>query len=295
MTRTLRRVAFPFRLLLLSSPIVWALSAPAGCTGEVQGEIPNEEVIDPDVGDTPVEDGVDAGAGASAGAAAPLPTRDEWEPGPLPTCEDVDQRLVDDLGIIIKPGTLAFGGLAPTNIGCEGRIKVYRMFVAPFRYAGYRRRLDSTTTPVTMHLYRSDDSRAGWCSGYVPNARAIQIRDLARCLRDVTDVEDRHFRSTAMFLIHESGHVISGRNDGLKAMFRDADLVARDPQCYDDGFLKTYYYRSGVNRVSESFAEAVALFIGRSKVGAHATIRDFETECPHTYEWIRANVFDWSP
>jgi hypothetical protein len=43
--------------------------------------------------------------------------------------------------------------------------------------------------------------------------------------------------------------------------------------------------------VSESFAESLALFIGRRKVGSLGTINDFRTECPNTYEWTRANVF----
>jgi len=212
-------------------------------------------------------------------------------PAELPTCADVDDRLLADFGLIIQPGTLPFDGLAPADLGCEGRIEVYRMFVAPFAYAGYGSRL-RRDVPVTLHLYRSDSPRSGWCSGYVPNARAIQIRDLQECLRNVTDVDDRYFRSTAMFLIHESGHVIADRNAGLKDAFRESGVRALDPQCYDDGFLKTYSLRSGVNAVSESFAEAVALFVWNKKRGVHASILDFEAECPHTREWIRTAVFE---
>lgn len=96
-----------------------------------------------------------------------------------------------------------------------------------------------------------------------------------------------------MFLIHETGHVIANRNSGLKASFRDADLVNLDSACYDRGFLKTYALRSGVRPVSESFAESVALFIGRRKRGRLGTIADFEAECPNTYAWVRTNVFEW--
>ena len=210
---------------------------------------------------------------------------------PLPTCDDVDARLRADFGIVIQPGTLRFGGLPSADIGCEDRIKVYRMFVAPFAFEGYRLRLDPDR-PVTMHLYRSADPRAGFCSGYVPSANAIQIRDLRQCLRSVTDAEDRRFRSVAMFLIHEMGHVIANRNDGIKAQFRDAELPAADPDCYDRGFLKTYYYRSGVNPVSESFAESLALFVWNRKSGAHATIEDFAAECPSTHDFARTHVFE---
>jgi hypothetical protein len=274
--------------------------------GDIHGLPPHGEEIDPDEpmvdGGAPdptpcaVDSSCDSPGAVARFEAVRLPRVPDpgIEPHPLPTCADVDDRLRDDFGFVLQPGTLSFGGLAPTDIGCEDRIKLYRMFVAPFEHDGYRHRLDPERL-ITFHLYRSDDPRSGSCSGSVPSARAIQIRDLAMCLRNVTDVEDRRFRSTAMFLIHESGHVLANRNDGIKAEFRAAGLPELDPDCYDGGFLKTYYYRSGVNPVSESFAEAIALYIGRRKVGRHATIEDFETECPNTHAWIRTAVFDYRP
>lgn len=221
----------------------------------------------------------------------PPPAEEPPPAAPLPTCADVDARLLSDFGLVIRPGTLSFGGLAPTDLGCAGRIKVYRMFVAPFAHAGYRRRLDPTR-PITLHLYRSSDPQPGRCSGYVPNANAIQIRDLRECLRSVGSEDDRNFRRIAMFLIHESGHVLANRNSGMRARFREAGLDELDPRCYDRGFLITYSLRSGVRPASESLAEAMALFIGRRKVGTLGTIDDFESQCPHTYEWVRRNVFE---
>lgn len=230
----------------------------------------------------------DAGAPADAGTApdAGVLTADF---GPTPTCENVDARLRHDFGIIIQPGTLSFGGLASENIGCADRIKVYQMFLRPFRYARYQQRMDPTRT-FTMHLYRSASPSIGSCSGYVPSGRAMQIRDLRQCLRVVSGPDDPDFIRIAMFLIHESGHIITSLRPSLKTAFSEARLVERDASCYDRGFLKTYSLRT-TNPVSESFAEATALFIGRRKVGIHGTIRDFDEECPHTFAWIRDTVF----
>ncbi len=241
-----------------------------------------DAVIDASALDAGPTDAATAGADASIDAGpAPLPR---------PTCGDVNQRLRDDFGIIIRPGTtLAFEGLATEDIGCADRIKVYEMFMRPFAYQRYPVRLNPSD-PFTMYLYRTASPASGSCSAYVRNAHTMQIRDLSQCLRVVSGTTDRDFIRIAMFLIHESGHIITSRNYSLRTAFQNANLPARDPRCYDRGFLKTYSLRT-TNPVSESFAEATALFIGRRKVGPLGTITDFATECPNTFAWIQTTVF----
>lgn len=207
---------------------------------------------------------------------------------PLPTCANVNQRLRDDFGIVIRPGTLAFEGLATEDIACADRIKVYQMFMLPFAYQRYPVRLNPADA-FTMHLYRTSSPTVGSCSAYVPSSQAMQIRDLRSCLASVSGTTDADFIRIAMFLIHESGHIITARTPLLRTAFSTANLSARDPSCYDRGFLKTYSLRS-TNPVSESFAEGVALFIGNRKRGSLGTITNFRTECPNTYAWIHTNV-----
>lgn len=210
-----------------------------------------------------------------------------------PTCANVDQRLRDDFGIIIRPGTLPFEGLPGQDLGCADRIKVYQMFVRPFSYQRYEKLMNPSLT-FTMHLYYYAKASAGSCSAYVPNARAIQIRNLKQCLAHVSGTSDPDFNRIAMFLIHESGHILRARNYSVGVDFQKAGLPAKDPSCYDRGFIKTYSLRS-TNPISESLAEAMGLFIVNRKSGTMGTINNFQKECPNTYEWIRANIFNDSP
>ena len=131
-------------------------------------------------------------------------------PRPAPTCGTVDARLRDDFGIVIRPGTLAFEGLASEDIGCADRLEVYQMFTLPFAYERYPQRLNPSDA-FTMHLYRGTRPTVGSCSAYVPSAQAMQIRDLRQCLASVTSRTDPDFMRVAMFLIHESGHIITAR------------------------------------------------------------------------------------
>jgi hypothetical protein len=205
----------------------------------------------------------------------------------LPTCANIDARLRADFGIIIAPGTLPWGGLPSENIGCADRIKVYQMFIRPFGYDRYARLMDTSLT-FTLQLYHNGDPG---CSGYTPNTRTIQIRNLRSCLSYVSGPSDPDFNRIAMFLIHESGHVLRQRNTALGRSFQDASLTTRDRSCYDRGFIITYSLRS-TTWYSESISEAMGLFIVNSKRGSLGTITDFRRQCPNTYEWVRAHVFN---
>src|SRR4051812_1622385 len=217
------------------------------CSGEIAAS--------PDGGgdDTGVDD-----AGVIGDDAGPVATDAGVAPKPVPTCANVDQRLHDDYGIVIHPGTLAFEGLPPESITCGQKVLVYQMFMRAFQWQGYAQHLDPSD-PFTMHLYRTATPHAGSCSAYTPSAHAIQIRDLHACLSVVTGTTDPDFARIATFLNHESGHVIADRHPSLKTDFASANLAHLDPSCYDQGFIKTYSLRT-TNPTSESFAESLALF-----------------------------------
>jgi hypothetical protein len=253
--------------------LVIAVLGLAGCTGEVEVDSVGPSCEGADcAGEMP-----DAGGMPDAGMLQ------------TPTCSDVDARLRSDFGIVIKPGTIAFEGLPSEDISCAKRIKVYQMFERAFEYEQFPARL-MVDDPFTMHLYRSSSPATGSCSGYTPSAQVIQIRDLNACLNAVSDTSDPDFARIATFLNHETGHIITSRTASLKTQFQAANLPSQDPQCYDDGFLKTYSLRT-TNPVSESFAESLALFLWNKKVGRYATIRDFRAECPNTWKWIKMTVF----
>ncbi len=237
-------------------------------------------------GDAGVVDAIGGDPGPSdSGAASP---EDGGPALPDPTCASVDQRLLQDFGIVITPATIPWNGFASENIDCEDRIKVYQMYALPFHYPGYVRRLDPSR-PFTIHLYRSVTPGPYTVMAYVPNARTVKIRDLAYALSHVSGPTDRNFMHVAMLLIHESGHIISARNPSMRPAFGDANLAARDPQCYVNGLLRTYT-GPGTNLLGESMAEATGLFIVHSR----RSIADFRTDCPNTYEWIRANLYEYS-
>lgn len=261
------------------------------------GPCDEPEPLDPDAGpideDAPIADAGSDSSAATDAAASDAKPADSGAGATKPTCENVDQRLRDDFGIVIKPGTLPFGGLPSQNIGCLDRIKVYQMFIKPYSYKRYER-LMKPTDSFTMHLYQQSGGPPGGCSAYVPSSQAIQIRNLKECLSYVSGPSDPDFDRIAMFLIHESGHVLRARNYALGTEFQKAGLPGKDPACYDRGFIKTYSLRT-TNPNSESFAEAMGLFIVNKKTGSMGTIKDFQKECPRTYEWVRANIFNDMP
>lgn len=258
------------------------------------GPCEEPEPLEPDDGGAADDGGPGVeDAATDAGDAGDAKKPDAGGALPTPTCANIDQRLRDDFGIVIGPGTLPFEGLPGQDLGCADRIKVYQMFVRPFEYQRYERLMKPSLT-FTMHLYYYAKGSPGSCSGYVPNARAIQFRNLKQCLANVSGPSDPDFNRIAMFLIHESGHILRARNYSVGVDFQKAGLPAKDPSCYDRGFIKTYSLRS-TNPVSESLAEAMGLFIVNKKSGSLGTINNFQKECPKTYEWIRANVFNDSP
>lgn len=114
------------------------------------------------------------------------------------------------------------------------------------------------------------------CGGYVSSFDTINLY-LSSCPANAK-----------FYLIHETGHIIDGRNR-IGQRFNHNDLVNADgSECYDsDGYLKTYPRNSKEGSArDESFAEAIALFLYPK-----APLQNFSTQCPATYNWIRDNVY----
>jgi len=120
------------------------------------------------------------------------------------------------------------------------------------------------------------------------------------------------YNRIAHWLIHESIHTIQKRNSTFG--FSLNNPAALDSACYDNGWIKTYAYRSsgfgrGVSctypysptdsyRIVEDEAEAAAnnVFCGPGascdfSVYACSSAVNYPSDCVNTYKWIRTNIF----
>ena len=107
-----------------------------GPPGDAGNEPDGAPRLDGGLTDGPRMDATGSDAVAHDASTADAGSRDGG-PGtlPLPTCANINERLRSDLGIVIQPGTLPYGGLPSEDIGCADRIKVYQMFLLPFATA----------------------------------------------------------------------------------------------------------------------------------------------------------------
>lgn len=194
------------------------------------------------------------------------------------TCANVDRQLREDFGVIIKPVTEA--------VSCTVKKRIHQIYSLPGQSPEYLKRL-KPGTPFTLEFYSGS---YGSASGYTPSGYKIRVYGFASFLSN-----PNWFRMGAFFLIHETGHLIGHRNYALKYSFPLSTLVSRDSNCYQKSYLKTYSLRCGsscgITPLSESFAESQGLYVFNSKVGRHATIYNFRSECDATYSWIRSNLF----
>lgn len=96
-------------------------------------------------------------------------------------------------------------------------------------------------------------------------------------------------------VLHETGHIIAQRNVRAWQSFRHNDFKESDSFCYDGlGYLKTYprsFTRGGGGAHSESFAEAIALYLAYKNM---PPLTDFPNQCLETYNWVRENIFQGS-
>lgn len=198
-------------------------------------------------------------------------------PGPAPICGDIDAKLKSDFGIIIQE--------SGESVSCEVRQRVYQIYTIPAKSLGFIKNLKPEKTFNLQ--FKQKNPPSGGSSGYTPTGGAIELTDFAAFIS-----KSSNFNTGAFFLIHETGHLIKHRN---RALFNDnypnSYNVGQEPGCYNQGFLKTYSRRD-TNPVSESMAEATALYIFNRKNGSHATIGDFRSECPATYKWIGENLYE---
>lgn len=124
------------------------------------------------------------------------------------------------------------------------------------------------------------------------------------------------YNSQRYLLIHESGHVITGRNSQLSNSFSNTLLANQDgTSCYQYSstnctgslragyFVKSYSLRyycdgtcwTGITAHNEAFAEATAnyLFASRNTGGwrCSISISDVKSQCRNTNEWIKNYVY----
>lgn len=221
--------------------------------------------------------GGDGGGGGSGGGNS--------IPGTPPPCTDIDQRLLADFGVIIKPISEF-----PT---CSDKQKIYSIYSIPFQSPTYKQYI-KPSTPFTLEFYSLFDFNKSFfgCTtacGLTNTAHRIQLGGFVNWLNNYS------FKSSALFIIHETGHLISHRNYFFES-FPVTSLASANPSCYDRGYLITYSLRCigagcKITPKHESFAEANSLYIFNSKVGAIGTINNFMVECNATYTWIKTNLF----
>lgn len=198
----------------------------------------------------------------------------DTSPLPKPPCIEIDSKLRTDFGIIIEEGG--------ESVSCDIRQKVYQIYSIPTKSPTYLSHL-KPAVPFTIRFI--SDNTAG-AHGLTTSPNLIQLWNMARFLSI-----DSNFRSASIFLVHETGHLIKHRDWTLfNDNYPNSYFVSKEPGCYDQGFLKTYSHRD-TNPVSESMAEASALYIYQSKNGKYATINNFRSECPETYNWMYKNLY----
>lgn len=93
--------------------------------------------------------------------------------------------------------------------------------------------------------------------------------------------------------LHEAGHIISNRNEREYQSYPHLDLLEKDSGCFSRlGYLRSYHYAetgaSGISPRNENFAEAIAMYIIRTK----GPFGDFRQECPNTSAWVANNIFN---
>lgn len=104
----------------------------------------------------------------------------------------------------------------------------------------------------------------------------------------------------AYLIIHETGHILAGRNIQLFNRFSQDALASSDgDKCYKNwngspNYLKTYI-GPGADSHAEGFAEGIAdyvLYRSWQSWNPQTRLSNFQTtECPKTYDWLKQNIF----
>ncbi len=110
------------------------------------------------------------------------------------------------------------------------------------------------------------------------------------------------YTGNAYLIIHETGHILSGRDNDLFNSFNYSDLAGKDgsacykyyqaqANCQTDSYLKTYI-GPGCLVKDEDFAEGVADYIlYKTWTPAGNSLTDFPNQCKNTYDWFANHVF----
>ena len=207
--------------------------------------------------------------------------------GPAPDCGSIDQRLKDDFGVIVKEGGSGWpDNYAPAeNVGCAARQGIYKAYRIPSASSRFIKLLEPGDK-FSIECY--NNSSVLGAAGRVYDSQVIKF---SNCSKIATST----FTPYAFLYLHETGHLMKQRHYRLlQQEFPRTRLMREDPNCFaSEGIIKTYNRRglSSYSLISESSAEAMALYVYNKKDGDYANINNFKNECPSIYKWAKDNVY----
>jgi len=223
------------------------------------------------------------GGGGGLGTGAPeqttvSPAPSPGEPAPSgqpppqeepPLCGTVWDSIKNNFSVSVLSGNTS-----NKYDNCSDLQEIYGAYQKASQSDKYRSLLNGTST--IMRIYTDEG-----CSAYT-NSPYIDIY-IKNC-RDI---------SINYLTLHETGHRLSRFMQPEFSMNKLDELIEKDPTCYDQGYLKSYFRRKG-RKHGESFAEMAALYVmgGRERVaGDGVRISDFKSECDDSYNYIGGALY----
>lgn len=213
--------------------------------------------------------------------------------GPLPSCEEIDKKLKEDFGAVMKPDPGPYGssetwaGVSADTPDCQTKRLFYRTLDIAGRSSSYLRLLKPRQEFTIGCSKNSIDGSSGW----VTTATYLHYRNCHNI--------KSNFEPYAFLITHEVGHIMKQRNFRiLQQEFPRTELINKNPNCFNnEGTIKTYN-RLGLSctsswceQTSESSAEAIALYVYNRKDGKYGNISNFRSQCPAIYDWAKNSVF----
>ncbi len=224
------------------------------------------------------------GIGSDDSDPGPNPGPDQ---GPAPDCGIINDRLKDDFGVIVKEGGSGWPDYyAPAeSVNCAARQGIYKAYRIPSASSRFLRLLEPGDK-FSIECY--NNNKVLGAAGRVFDPQVIKF---SNCSKIATST----FGPYAFLYLHETGHLMKQRHYRLlQQEFPRTRLMREDPNCFaSEGVIKTYNRRglSSYSLISESSAEAMALYVYNKKDGDFANINNFKNECPSIYKWAKDNVY----
>src|SRR3989338_1885659 len=199
----------------------------------------------------------------------PPPGEEPPPPPPPPLCGIVCEKIKNFFWVSVF--------VEKTNNrydNCSDLQEIYEAYQKASQSDRYRSLLNGTST--TMRIYTDEG-----CSAYT-HSPFIDI--YIKGCRDIT---------ITYLTLHETGHRLSRFMQPEFSRNKLDELIEKDPTCYDQGYLKSYFRRKG-SKHGESFAEMAALYVmgGRERVaGEGRPISDFKSEGDDSYNYIGGALY----